>query len=54
MTSKHFIFAQNLGYGAESSYLDMVLSMCKIYLSLTFGDNGKVVEGSPEVHGQVE
>ena len=54
MTSKNLKFTQNLGCGAESPYLDMVLSICKICLSLTFGDNRKVVEASAEVHGQVE
>ena len=54
ITSKNLKFTQNLGYGAESPHLDMVLSICKICLSLTFDDNRKVFEGSREVHGQVE
>ena len=32
---------QNLGSGAESPYLDMVLSICKICLSLTLVITGK-------------
>ena len=54
MTSINLKFTQNLGYAAESPYLDMVLSICKICLFLTVGDNRKVFEVSPKVHGQVE
>ena len=54
MTSNNLKFTQNLGYGAESPYLDMVLSICKICLSLTFGDNRKLFEDSSAVHEQVE
>ena len=54
MASNRLQFTPNLGCGAESLYLDMMLSICKICLSLTFVDNRKVVEGSTEVHGQVK
>ena len=54
MTSINLKFTQNLGYGAESPYLDMMISICKICLYLTFSDNRKVSGGSTEVHGQVE
>ena len=53
MTSKNLKFTKNLRYGAKS-YLDMVLSICEICLSIAFGDNRKVFKGSLEVHGQVE
>ena len=51
---KNLEFIQNLGYGAESPHLDMVLSISRICLSLTFGDSRKVVKHSAGVHGQVE
>ena len=54
MTSKNLKFTKNLGYGAESSYLDIVHSICKICLSLTIGDNRKAVERSTDMYGQVE
>ena len=52
MVSKNLRFTQSLGYGAESPYVDMVLSICKICLSLTFGDNRNVVKDSPEVQSK--
>ena len=54
MTPKNPKFTQNLGHGAEFPHLGIVVSTLKSCLSLRFGDNRKVFEGSPKAHGQVE